>query len=716
MKLALCTGALVTLASLAAAPTAARAATAPPPPELVPAKIDTVLVYSTEARVFREAKVALKARGARRVALVDLPRLALPGTLKVECKSARVEGVEVIRTRGNLPQQAKAKELVDKIELVTDRLTDLEDERQVLQQELSFIEALGLRREPTGTAPRPGPEGLFAGAWQQILSWMGQRSGKLRARLALLAAERRTQHKALHKLKVEAREGFDPAALNRQVSRVVATVAGGVGAHKVRLSYRVAGVRWVPSYDLRYLPARRAVEATYYATVNQRSGEDWDRARLRFSTGLPTQLLAVPELPTWTLGRKRDFTPTPRPRTEPGQVPWTPAPPPRIHDPALTRLVALMQGRRMGWQSTTPKKPAGPADQPDNDRDGIQDEEDEGEDDGKDSFEDIDGRPDVTRQQKLEDLRQRVRRERKRVYRSRYKRRLLKETVLAGKARPRKPYPASPTPEPSADRLTTLSLKSPPAAQRASFSGLSLGSSRSSYVPRETVPWTDTGYRGPSLHPDLPAAAAKGYRFTLYAPGRHSVKANGSRRRVPVLRKRLSVQPVYRIVPGASKRAYLLARVKNTTGRPILRGHANLFAGSMFTGRSWLNTALPGKTIELPLGVDDAVKVERHLRQKTVVKGMVFKDDITEYTVQIEIANHHKRAIDVELIDQLPVKQGRKVEVKAFSAKPAQKAGPDKKDGRITFKVRVAASSVKKVTFSFQIVRPKDWELSQHDY
>ena len=135
-----------------------------------------MLVYSTEARVFREARVALKARGTRRVALVDLPKLALPGTLKVECASARVEGVEVIRTRGNLPQQARAKELVDKIELVTDRLTDLEDERQVLQQELSFIEALGLRREPTGTAPRPGPEGLFAGAWQQILSWMDQRS------------------------------------------------------------------------------------------------------------------------------------------------------------------------------------------------------------------------------------------------------------------------------------------------------------------------------------------------------------------------------------------------------------------------------------------------------------------------------------------------------------------------------------------------------------
>jgi uncharacterized protein (TIGR02231 family) len=247
-------------------------------------------------------------------------------------------------------------------------------------------------------------------------------------------------------------------------------------------------------------------------------------------------------------------------------------------------------------------------------------------------------------------------------------------------------------------------------------SGPSLSFGSSTYVPRETVPWTDTGYRGPSLHKDLPAAAARGYHFTLYAPGEHTVRADGSRRRVPVLRRLLRVRPVYRVVPGASKRAYLMARVKNTTGRPILRGHANLFAGAMFAGRSWLNTSLPGRTIQLPLGVDDAVKVERNVSQKTIVEGTFFKDDVTEYTVTIEIANHHRHAIAVEVEDQIPVKEGRKVEVKAFSAKPAAARGPDKRDGRVAFKARIAASSVKKLRLSYQIVRPKDWELSQHDH
>jgi uncharacterized protein (TIGR02231 family) len=238
---------------------------------------------------------------------------------------------------------------------------------------------------------------------------------------------------------------------------------------------------------------------------------------------------------------------------------------------------------------------------------------------------------------------------------------------------------------------------------------------KSQAEPQESLPWTDAGYRPPAIHKDLPAAAAKGYVFTLYAPGRHTIAASGERQRVPVLRRVLKVRPVYQIRPGLSKKAYLVAEVKNTTGRPILRGHANLFAGEMFSGRSWLNTALPGKTIKLPLGVDDGIKVERHLRQKTVVHGVLFKDDVTEYTVRIEIANHHRYPIQAELRDQIPVKMGRKIEIKAFSSRPKMELVEPDKQGKVTWEGSIKGRSVKKLSFTFQLVRPKDWKVRQHD-
>ncbi len=271
---------------------------------------------------------------------------------------------------------------------------------------------------------------------------------------------------------------------------------------------------------------------------------------------------------------------------------------------------------------------------------------------------------------------------------------------------------------PSRDYARSPSAPPPPAKPtlRLSLAGKSSGGyyKRRRTTPVVTLPWTDAGYRPPTLHPDLPAAAAKGYIFTLYAPGRHSVASNGSRRRIPLLRKTLKVVPTYRIVPGRSKRAYLMAAVKNTTGRPILRGHANLFAGAMFSGRSWLNTALPGREIKLPLGVDDAIKVERHLRQKTLVKGVFFKDDVTRYTVQIQVANHHRQAVQVEVHDQLPVvpRWAKKLEVKEVTLPGGMTR--DKKTGQVTWKGTIKGSAVKKLSFSFNIVRPKDWEMRQH--
>ena len=165
-----------------------------------------------------------------------------------------------------------------------------------------------------------------------------------------------------------------------------------------------------------------------------------------------------------------------------------------------------------------------------------------------------------------------------------------------------------------------------------------------------------------------------------------------------------------------------------STGRPILRGRANLFAGAMYSGRSWLNTALPGRTLRLPLGIDDAIKVVRHLRQKTVVKGLVFKDDVTEYTVSIEIANHRRYPITADVRDQVPKPLFKKIEIKGFSCKTDGKtrsaAAPKKghqrgwtkpdDDGRVIWFGRVGAGKVRKLSFTFRIVRPKDWILRQH--
>jgi len=309
-----------------------------------------------------------------------------------------------------------------------------------------------------------------------------------------------------------------------------------------------------------------------------------------------------------------------------------------------------------------------------------------------------------------------------RIYRSRARLELLRESTLAGKAEaPAAASPAPPREEPAAaDEAEARPRRMSPLAgsyavrRRSSRRLFSMAGSTASAPPAETVPWTDTGYRPPYLDPDLPAASAKGHRFTMDAPGRHSVTASGTPVRVPLLRERFAVSPVYKIVPGRSKAAYLTAEIFNSSGRPVLRGHANLFTGATYSGQTKLETAVPGAKLLLPLGVDEGVKVNRMINQRTVSSGVIFKDEVIEYTVTIEIANHRRHPIRVEVEDQLPIRENKDTKVEGFEASPAM-TGPDL-EGKITYKGTVSAGSVQKLTFKFRIVRPKNWELRQHDH
>ncbi len=617
-------------------------------------KVDRVIVYSTRAKVVRRATATLKG-GETRVRVATLPTTVNLDSVQVRSKSTQVKRVEVAMTRGRLPRQAEATKLVSQLEALDDKIGALDDEARVWREQRSFIRDLYLRKPPTSrTQP---PEGIFVDAWRSTLRWVEKRNAQARKRLEELRKQRGKLSQKRHKLVVAARQ-LDLSAVERPQLTVTATVKGRGGKHTIMVSYLVRKVSWRPSYDLRYDHVKKRVEATYYADVMQRSGEDWPNASLRFSTARAISLIAVPELPTWTLGRKRDFTPRPRRRYESTPRHWRAPRRPVAVSASVRYLQKLLKLRRGGPRGRVSRRRVAPVADPV-------------------PF-DFDNKS------------------------SPRPRSFTRKTRSADSKR---------APPPSAIRDEAVAGKLASSPRRRA----------------ERVPWTDLRYRPRYLPSNSPAAAAKGYLFTLYAPGRHAVPATGAKRRIPVLRTSFRVSPIYRILPGKSKLAYVLAVLKNTSGRPILSGHANLFAGTMFSGRSYINTALPGHKMSLPLGVDDSVKVVRHLKQRTVTEGVLFKDDVTEYTIEIEIANNRRYPITVDVRDQVPRKRGRKIEIGhvvykvAGKKKQAAKATKDRKpgwtgaddQGRVVWIGTIGARKVKKLSFGFRITRPKDWLLRQ---
>jgi hypothetical protein len=657
-------------------------------PVEVVAPVDEVVVYSTQARVVRRAWVNVKGNDSNLFELADLPAAVIADSLEVSVPTAQVERVSLVRRRKRL---APARELGDPEKLIkvirelTDLLDALQDERRALQSELRYLASLTVSTASLREGqPRPQAAVLHVGAWPAIMGWADQRGQQIDRRILQIDERQLVLRRRLTKARIQA-QAFAYVPQGQLGSRVAVTLRGA-GRHRVSVSYSVHNARWYPAYDLRYDHRARAVELAYYAEVSQASGEDWDQPKLSFSTIEPENTLAVPELPTWIVGRKRDFVPTTQLRPEPAQAQWWPREvmPAVRRDPVQQRLITLL-----AWTA----------------RHADQGKESDGVDMGGD-------------QTRIADKLRSV------------------MGAMGGKAsaadRPAETkYPASPpmpVPQvvmPAAEpakkaygrsyayrskRRVRLSQRV--AREESAETRATSGEGFRARPPVEQLAWSDVGYQPRWIDPSLPAAAAQGFRYTLHAPGRHAVDTTNKSRRVPLFRRRFQVIPSYRIVPGKSKTAYFVAKVTNRSGHPILRGQANLFAGAMYRGHSSLETALPGREIKINLGVDDSIKVERFISQQTVVEGMFFKDDVTEYTVRLQIANHRPYSVEVELEDQVPLKSGRKIEVKAFQADPQMK-GPHKDTGKVKWKGTIAGSSVKKLTFKYRIVRPKDWDLHQ---
>ncbi|MCB9555484.1 MAG: DUF4139 domain-containing protein [Deltaproteobacteria bacterium] len=615
--------------------------------------VDSVLVYSEGARVFRRAEVQVQASTAE-VSLGHLPQGIDLSSLRVESKTLTVLGVDLVWASGPSERSERAKRLREQIEQINAERRLIDDELGVLRRENDWIRGLAFdtRQDDKHVLPRIDPA-----SWRRVLEWIDQRLTAVRKRQAALAAKRPMLEQQLHKLQVEAGPLLK-AAVGQAERQVRARIKGTAGRHRLVLSYMVSGSRWRPSYDLYYRPDSGRVELAYYALVSQTSREDWSDARLRFSTALPTRLNTVPELPVWTLARRRDFIPRPRPRGERVVQRWRgPAEPTRGRAVELLALRQVVEDARPTTEASA-------------DIDGVADEQDK----------------------------------------------------AAEREAPAPIRPASPSPVGGGDegkkgpyqfrrRAVRFEAGLEKGDIELSSASIDLAPGRRS-IATEQIAFADFGYRRREPGADTPAGAAKGLRYVLWAPGRHSVESDGQSKRVPLFRRTLEATTVHRLVPGKSKRAYVMGKLVNRTGRPILRGHANLFFGSMYAGASWLNTALPGHELELPLGVDDQVNVERHTQQHTKKQGVIFHDDVSRYTVTIELANHRGRAIRCEVLDQVPIaaKNG-KIKIGSFSADPAM--DPPDRQGRIRWQGTLGPREKRTLRFSFEIVRPVGMKLRQ---
>ncbi len=149
--------------------------------------------------------------------------------------------------------------------------------------------------------------------------------------------------------------------------------------------------------------------------------------------------------------------------------------------------------------------------------------------------------------------------------------------------------------------------------------------------------------------------------------------SDGSPRRLRIAAERLEAAVRHEALPAFGDRAFLVADLRNSTGRPLLPGRTRVTMGGAFLGNGAVEEVAPDQKVTLALGVDPYVRVE----QSTLERSESAQGDRrrSRSRDRIEVSNHRTRPVDIVLRDRIPVSIDREVDVRTIDTRPD--ASPD---------------------------------------
>lgn len=195
--------------------------------------------------------------------------------------------------------------------------------------------------------------------------------------------------------------------------------------------------------------------------------------------------------------------------------------------------------------------------------------------------------------------------------------------------------------------------------------------------------------------------------YTLGASA--DIPSDGTPRKVTVGVLNLKPDMTLVAAPKLEAACYRRAKTRNTTAYTLLPGAAQLFEGDDYLGATRFDFTAPNQEMELFLGVDDRVKVERELTQREVDKTFLGDKRRIRYGYKIKLSNTRATPASVLVRDQLPVSRDEQIRVKLENAEPRPTNHSDL--NLLEWTLTVPASGTLEVRYEFTAESPRSMDV-----
>ena len=189
-----------------------------------------------------------------------------------------------------------------------------------------------------------------------------------------------------------------------------------------------------------------------------------------------------------------------------------------------------------------------------------------------------------------------------------------------------------------------------------------------------------------------------------------SIPSDGAEHKATIAATNLDASMEYVAVPKLSPSAFLRAKAMNSTGAPLLPGKVNVFLDNQFVATTSLPTVVTGDSIQMAVGTNDAIQVERKLVNKLQeYNGLISKTYKWNYEYVTTITNKSGADINISVQDQVPVSQNEKILVETQKIDPPT----DHTDqGIYTWQMHLQPGEKKEIHTKYSVEYPRDMKVA----
>lgn len=184
----------------------------------------------------------------------------------------------------------------------------------------------------------------------------------------------------------------------------------------------------------------------------------------------------------------------------------------------------------------------------------------------------------------------------------------------------------------------------------------------------------------------------------------YSIKTNGERTLVDLKTYEIPATYRYTAIPKLDKDAFLLAEMTDWSQYSLLEGESNLYFEDGFVGRSILNPASLQDTLQISMGRDRSIVMQREKVDQFSKKRSIGSNITESRGYEITLKNNKSQAVTLQVKDQIPVSVNSTI---AVTSGELSGGVLDPVTGIVTWEISLPPGGQQKLSIRYEVKYPK---------